>query len=252
MNTKTFFVSVVLTIIFSISCGANVKYTKQVNLTIPAGQAKSFTAQTHNGEINIKGSQTTDCKLIATIITKADTEEIAKKIAEEVKISLLTDGNGLTVKIEKPEMPKDAQLSVNLDANLSAAINLSLVAHNGNVAVADISGSTDALTHNGNIDYKGSLANLKMGTHNGNVNIKCIEQSANKCEISAETHNGNIEFAAPENFSASVDASTHNGSIRTSLLVAVDGKMGKNLKGTIGGGRDKLFLKTHNGSIKIK
>jgi DUF4097 and DUF4098 domain-containing protein YvlB len=241
-----------LTIIFALNCGADVKYTKQVNLTIPAGKAQSFAAQTQNGWINVKGGRTTDCNLAAAIIVKADTEEIAKKIAEEVKISLLSDGNGVTVKIEKPKMPKDVQLNINLDANLPGAMNLSLVTHNGNVTVADVSGNTNASTHNGNVDYKGSLADLKMGTHNGNINIKCIEQSANKCEIIAETHNGNIDFAAPEDFSAAVDASTRNGSIRTKLLVSVDGKIGKDLKGTIGDGRDKLFLRTHNGSIKIK
>ena len=238
--------------VFATGCIADVKYTKQVNVKVPAGQAVNFAAETHNGNITITGCQTTDCNLTAVITVKADPEETAKKIAEEIKISLLTEGNSINVKIEKPDIPTRVQVNIDLNANLPAGMNLSLTSHNGNIVTADTSAGVKASTHNGNIDHKGASADLKFESHNGNIDIHCIGQSAKPCEINAQTHNGNIDFTAPENFSASVDASTHNGSVHSNLPVTVIGKIDKTLKGTIGDGRDKLHLQTHNGSIEIK
>jgi len=50
-----------------------------------------------------------------------------------------------------------------------------------------------------------------------------------------------------------VDASTHNGSINTDLPITVTGKVSKSkLTGTIGNGDGKLYLETHNGSIRLR
>lgn len=254
MNRKILIILLMPVLIFISGCIAiaKVKYTRQVNVTVPAGKAESFKAETHNGDITIKGSQTTDCSLTAIITAKADTQEAAQKIAEQVKIELVPEGNSINVRIEKSGISKFAQISVDLDANLPAGMNLSLKSHNGKISSSNIIGTIMAVTHNGKIEYTGVLADLKFETHNGSADITCTGQSAKPCNISTETHNGNIDFTAPENFSAAIDASTHNGSIQTSLPVAVSGKIGKNLKGTLGDGRDKLYLKTHNGSIKIK
>jgi DUF4097 and DUF4098 domain-containing protein YvlB len=254
MGRKVFIINCMLAIAFIAGCDwiPIIKYTRHANLTIPAGKASSFTAKTHNGKIIIKGSETTDCNLTAAIIVRAFTEESAKKIAEQVKISLLPEGNSINVKIEKPEDSIFDQISVNLEASLPAGMSMALESHNGNIIITDTSAGAKVSTHNGNIDYKGISADLKFDTHNGNIDIQCKGQSAKPCEITAKTHNGNIEFDAPEKFSASVDASTHNGLIHSNLPIAVTGKTNKTLRGTIGDGRDKLFLKTHNGLIKIK
>jgi DUF4097 and DUF4098 domain-containing protein YvlB len=62
-----------------------------------------------------------------------------------------------------------------------------------------------------------------------------------------------VELTTPKNFSGEVEASTHNGSIKTELPITVKGKVSKKrLTGTIGTGQGKLYLETHNGSIKIK
>jgi DUF4097 and DUF4098 domain-containing protein YvlB len=254
MGKKVFIISCVLAMAFISGCCwiPIVKYTKQVNLTIPAGKASSFTAKTHNCKIAIKGSETTDCNLTAEIIVRACTEESARKIAEQVKITLVPEGNSINVKIEKPENSIFGQIDVNLDVNLPAGMSLDLASHNGSIIITGTSADAKVSTHNGNIDYKGMSADLKFDTHNGNIDIQCKGQSAKPCGITAETHNGNIDFAAPEKFSALVDASTHNGFIHSNLPITAAGKINKTLKGTIGDGRDKLFLKTHNGLINIK
>ena len=254
MDRKVFIINCVLAIAFIAGCGwiPKAQYKKQVNLTVPAGQGQNFAAETHNGNITIKGSKTADCNLTAAITVKADTEENAKKIAEQVKVNLASEANNINVRIEKPEIPKDVQINVSLDAILPAGMNLSLETHNGEISSSGTIGQIEASSHNGNITATGALADLKFETHNGNVTVNCTEQSSKPCNISIETHNGDIGFTPPENFSAAVDGSTHNGSIHTNLPLTITGENHNIINGVVGGGRDKLHLKTHNGSIKIK
>jgi DUF4097 and DUF4098 domain-containing protein YvlB len=252
MSRKIFITCAALVIFFPFICAAKVEYKKQVNLTVPTGQAKSFNAATHNGNIDITAGKTADCNLIATITVKANSQDAAEKIADDVQISMIAENNNIIVKIEKPKVSNDVQISVDINANMPAAIKTFLESHNGNIDISGMFGGADGTTHNGNIDYSGAAADLKFQTHNGSVDVQCAGQSSVPCQISAQTHNGNIKFTAPENFSAVVSASTHNGSIKTSLPITVVGEVDKELNGTIGSGRDKLFLTTHNGSIKIK
>ncbi|MFC1794513.1 DUF4097 family beta strand repeat-containing protein, partial [Planctomycetota bacterium] len=62
---------------------------------------------------------------------------------------------------------------------------------------------------------------------------------------------GSIEFNAPAQLSAHIDASTNVGSVNTARPITVVGKVGKSVKGTIGAGDGKVRLKTNVGSIKI-
>lgn len=270
MSKKTLFISCLPVFIFMSGCIPKERYTRQVNLAIPVDQAESFTAKTHNGNITINGSQTTDCSLTAKITGAADTEENAKKVAEAVNINLVPDANGIKVNIEKPEPLEWSYVIVDMDVNLPAGMNLALESHNGTVRsngvtgiikarthngkvkVTGATGPADLSTHNGQINYTGVLANLSFETHNGNIEIQCAGLSESPCQIIARTHNGNIEFIAPENFSAAIMISTHHGLVHSDLPITVTEKTKERLEGTIGDGRDKLILKTHNGLITIK
>jgi len=93
----------------------------------------------------------------------------------------------------------------------------------------------------------------QLKTHKGNVKARYAETSPAVCSICIVTYNGGIELASPQNLSAAVQASTHNGSIRTELPLTVVGNVSKrSISGTIGAGQGKVHLETHNGSITIK
>jgi DUF4097 and DUF4098 domain-containing protein YvlB len=92
-----------------------------------------------------------------------------------------------------------------------------------------------------------------LKTHNGDVEASYSEGAPSVCEVSIVTYNGGIVFDAPPDFSARVEASTHNGSVHTDLPITVVGKVSRNqLTGTVGTGQGKLRLETHNGSIRIR
>ena len=248
------------------SRAGQVKYERTVQLSAALSPGSTLAAKTHNGSIAIDGARVADCNLTATISTRAATAEEARRLAENTKIRLQRFGNKLTVKIDKPWLWTN-QVSVSLDAKVPHQTNLELLTHNGTVGIADIggrinvttyngdvtseklSGTTKVETHNGSITCKDISGDARLITHNGGVRMYCSEAARSDCEISIVTHNGGIEFAAPSDFSAKLDASASNGSVSTDLPVSVSRSR---LKGDIGAGQGKLRLESHNGSIRIQ
>jgi len=93
---------------------------------------------------------------------------------------------------------------------------------------------------------------LNCRASDGSVFVRYAKAVPNILDVAISTSDGNISFTGPEGLSAIVDASTNDGSINTELPITVTGKIGKTLKGTIGKGEGKLYLKTGDGSITIK
>jgi DUF4097 and DUF4098 domain-containing protein YvlB len=219
----------------------------------------------------MNGADVADCNLTVTIVARAGTEEDAEELAGKIKVALVRSGNRLTARIERPTRLINKSVSVSLDGNVPNRTDLKLTTHNGAVAVADITGRVNATTHNGKVTtekvsgtavlktHNGSVTcreisgDAQLRTHNGSVKAFYSEAAPSVCDISIATYNGSIDFAAPPDLSARVDASTHNGSINTDLPITVSGKVSKSrLSGTVGTGQGKLHLETHNGSIRIR
>jgi len=87
------------------------------------------------------------------------------------------------------------------------------------------------------------------------------ETASPVCSVSVITYNGNIALTAPPNFSATVEVSTHNGSIQTDIPITTVGQVSKRkLTGKIGTGEGRdpasressLHLETYNGSVRIR
>jgi tRNA threonylcarbamoyladenosine modification (KEOPS) complex Pcc1 subunit len=253
------------------SCAMTAKYERQVTLSEPMQAGEDFFAQTHNGSITVKGADVSDCNIIAAIIAHAVTDEKAKELAEKTQVRLERQGNKLVVKIDSPSPLFNASVSVSLDVTVPKSTNPELITHNGPIEIRNIIGKIDAITHNGQVvaeevsgttkmeTHNGSITcndlagNANLKTHNGQVHVHYSPAAATLCEISLFTQNGGIEFVAPTNFSAAIQASTHNGSIKTNLPIKVIGELSKSkIQGTIGSGEGKLHLETYNGSITIR
>ena len=166
---------------------------------------------------------------------------------------------------------RSQSVAVSLDVQVPDHTSLELITHNGSVEITNITGQVDGTTHNGRVaaarvsgtatlqTHNGSIrckeisGDTQLKTHNGSVKVYYAEGAPPICNVSLITHNGGIDFTAPPDFSAAVEASTHNGSIKTDLPITITGEVSKRkLKGTIGTGQGKLRLQTHNGSIRIR
>jgi len=124
----------------------------------------------------------------------------------------------------------------------------------GQIRASDIRGQNLELrTSDGSIRCNAlTTGRLIAHTSDGSIDIECTPETPSDIDASLTTSDGSITFAAPPNLSARIDASTSDGSIRTSLPIAVEGKIGKSLHGTVGSGQGTVTLKTRDGSITIK
>lgn len=260
-----------LSILFEAGCVPLVKYERVVQLSEPMGQVREFEAETHNGSITINGAAVNMCDVTATITGAAESEEEAKKIADQTQVRLKRVGEKLITRIDKPILIGNRYVGVAYDVTISQQVNLDLITHNGSVEITDTTGKVAAITHNGAVathnvtgDHRLTTHNgriechnisgdVKLETHNGSVDVVYANDAPSPGKVDVVTHNGGIDFTSPPNFSAKVDVSTHNGSIHTSLpITIVDEVSKKEIRGTIGSGQGRLHLETHNGSIRIK
>ena len=247
------------------------KYTRVVEVSAPLAAGGCFTAKTHNGSIMVAGADVAECRVTATIVARAGSEERAKKLTEQTTVRLEADGNKLKTRIDTPRTSMNQSVSVSLDATVPNQSSLELSTHNGAVKIVDIEGKVSATTlnggitassvhggsrlrtSNGSITCKEASGDMQLRSHNGNICAAYAESASPVCDVSIVTHNGGIDFTGPPDFSAAVEVSTHNGSIRTDLPITVLGRVSRRkLMGTIGTGEGELNLETHNGSIKIR
>jgi hypothetical protein len=267
-----------------------VKYERQVELTAPLAPGSSLSARTNDGSIRIEGVPTEACRLTATIVARATTEERAQELAEQIEVSLEPSAEGLAVVIEKPETIRNARYGVSLEGTVPTRTSLALVTSDGSVHLANIEGTVDAKTSDGSIRAEGikgdtklktsdgsitvatarsesldlhtsdggircddiCVARLNCRTSDGSIHIECAADTPKAMQATVTTSDGSITFATPPGLSALIDASVSDGSIHTSLPITVEGKVGKSLVGTVGAGEGKITLRTHDGSITIR
>jgi hypothetical protein len=254
--------------------GCNVppaKYTRVVEVSAPLAAGGSFAAKTHNGSITVAGADVVECRVTATIVARAGSEEQAKKLTEQTRIRLERDKNKLKARIDKPRTRMNESVSVSLDVTVPGQTDAVLITHNGKVRIRDLRGRIDAKTHNGKVRASAVVGTTKLRTHNGsvaceevsgdiqlrsyngNVWAKYSQSAPPVCDVSIVTHNGRVEFTGPPHYSARVEVSVHNGTISTELPITLSGKLSRRrLQGTIGTGEGRLHVETYNGSVTMK
>jgi hypothetical protein len=97
-----------------------------------------------------------------------------------------------------------------------------------------------------------AAARAEYHTSDGSIHIEYAPDAPKAIQATATTSSGGITFVAPPELSAVVEAITSDGSIHTDLPITVQGRVGKTMTGTIGGGEGRVYLKTGDGSITIR
>lgn len=292
------------------------RYERTVELSRPIPDGTLISGRSNDGWITITGGDVTDCSVTATIIAKADSDEKARRIAEETKVKLEKFGSKLTVKLEKPVLWTNESVDIQFAAIVPKNCNLEVSTDDGAITTENINGDVEVKTDDGKVDLsqingdvrvrsgdgsitvkdinvKGDLkadngwvdiqaddggitlskvvANVKVRSDDGSIRAEDIigdvniqtddgritviysEQAGSVYNVSMITDDGYVDFTAPRNFSANVEVITDDGSIDTGLPIQVVGKLGKNgIKGVIGAGEGRLYIKTNDGSVKIR
>lgn len=247
------------------------RYERTVQLSRPISGGTLFSAKSNDGRINVTGGDVAECSVTATIIARADSDEKAGRIAEEAKVKLEKFGSKLTVKLEKPVLWTNESVDIQIEAMVPKNCNVELVTDDGNITTENINGNIEVKTDDGEVNLSRIVGNIKVRSNDGSTRVEDFtgdvniqgddgritviysEDADGVYNVSMVTNDGAIDFTAPANFSANVEVITDDGSIDTGLPIKVVGKLGKNgIKGTIGTGEGRLYIKTDDGSVRIR
>ncbi|MBW7991234.1 MAG: DUF4097 domain-containing protein [Planctomycetes bacterium] len=228
------------------------EYEKTNKLDAPLAPRSTLALENEVGSITIDGQDVTNCDVTATITVKAPTEEEAKELAEQIKIELEQDGDALTVKITKPRKKRRRSISISFNITVPKQTALQISSDVGEIRISNITENIKAQTDVGKISCKEISGDIDLKVDVGKVNVVYSKTAPAACNVNIKTDVGSIDITIPPECSAAVQANTDVGSITTDMPLTIKGKVGKNLRGTIGAGEGKLYLRTDVGSIRIR
>ncbi len=133
--------------------------------------------------------------------------------------------------------------------------SIKLHSGSGGINATDVSVKTANIsTSYGHISCRQMMMeDLTAKSGSGGIDIVCSDSTPSEIKAEIVTSYGGIDFVAPPDFSGEVELGTSYGSVRTDLPITIIGEVSKKkLKGTIGSGNGRLYLKTSSGSIQLK
>lgn len=141
----------------------------------------------------------------------------------------------------------------NSDVNLQRAGWIDIQTDDGSVTMSRVVGNIKVRSNDGSTKVQEVTGDVNIQSDDGRITVVYAEDAGGVCNVSLVTDDAAVDFTAPANFSASAEIITDDGSINTDLPIKVTGKLGKSgIKGTIGTGEGRLYIKTNDGSIKIR
>lgn len=252
-------------------CVPLTKYERTVHLSEPMAAGSLLSAKSHDGWIKVTGSDITDCNVTAIIIARAGSDIKAKNIAEQTELKLERLGRRLTIKVVKPLLLLNQSVDVKLNIKVPTNCDLELVTKDGDITVENVKGMIDVKTsdgtiilsqvgeeikarsYDGSIRIQGNIGDVGVKTFDGKITVEYSKDAGGVCDVSLITNDGTVDFKAPANFSANAEISTNDGSIQSALPIEVTGKLEKKrIKGMIGTGEGKLYIRSRDGAIRIK
>ena len=233
------------------SNGDNVTFKELREITAPAGGTITVDGR-QNGGISIRGENRSDVLIRACVQTWGKSDDAAKSIAGDIKIS--TSGT-----IQAENSSGDKGWSVSYEISVPRSSNVDLTAHNGGLSVKGVDGSINFETMNGGVNLDGVAGTVKGRTINGGINVRLVGSTWKGTGLDVQTTNGGVNINVPENFAAHVEAGTTNGGFNSNIVGLQPEKSDDNryyprktrVNTDLNGGGPLVRIITTNGGVRI-
>ena len=239
------------------------KYERTIQQQAPIIPGSKLYVETSSGSITITGGDVTECSVIAEICGRAPTEEEAQILAEQVTIELVTVGDTLTVKADKPPSRNNRSISISYDIAIPKQTNIECSSSYGSIEIANIKGQTSGKTSSGSIEAKNIEGPVNLDTSYGSV--KCrnitgdnITVKSSSGSITAEIIKGSTQLTTSYGSITCTDISdgdlklkTSSGKIRLSNASFSDCDAHTSYGSIVSGQLNGKLIKLHSGSGSI-
>lgn len=241
-------------VIALLSISVKAEIVDEIEKTFDVSENASFRLDNVNGSVSISAWDKSIIKV--TAIITADSQDDRDNIVIDMQhssdnVSIETrykerfswgrNSEGNSSKVEYSIIvPKNSTLS-----------EVDLV--NGSLSIKNVQGEVNASSVNGSIKASGLASNSELTTVNGSIKVSYSELAEDLDRIELETVNGSIKLSVPKTLSASVNAETTHGSIKTDFGLVAEKSLlnGSYLSGNIGRGDIRITMKSVNGSVKL-
>jgi hypothetical protein len=225
---------------------------RTVELAAAVGDAKVLNVVTEVGTIKLEPSDANDVHVTADVKIKAETDEEAAALLDEVRVTAEPSHETLVVQAVRPGHLGRNQLTVNLTVKAPAYLRLVCRTNVGDVQMDGFPGPVEARANVGKITCTGLRDRSDLHSNVGDVRAAYASDAPAAIELTASTDVGDVRFTGPKEISAKLNASSNVGSIHTSQPLTVTGMVGKSVNASLGDGKGKIDLHTNVGSIHIE
>ncbi|MGE3174723.1 MAG: DUF4097 family beta strand repeat-containing protein [Planctomycetota bacterium] len=242
--------------------GPQFQAERQRELRESAAGVSTLVCTTHNGAIEVLGTDALDIAVRVRMTAWGHTQDEAEAAANQLEVAVERgqDGALRLSGIEPADLGFDRSASFDFTVELPAALALQLRTHNGAIRVQGGRGALHAVSHNGRLEVRTAAPTLELESHNGRIEVTL--DGAGPVDGSVRSHNGRVEVAMGDR-SARVAASTHNGRISidrgpADAEVTSDPDQsygdptGNAVAVTIGDAGGRLDIGTHNGRVTVR
>lgn len=253
MKKITLLLSAAFIFILLISgCGLREKYERQTEMPLPIKAGQKLIVKAEVGSVKISDSNRQG-SLNAKITGRGYTIESAKKVAEDINITIEENSDKVIIKINKPSEYKSNWFTVDLNIHAPQDINIDCKTDVGSVTVSNIKGDIASVCDVGSITCEKVVGKTTLKTNVGDIRLIYADDANAVINADLSVNVGSIRFKGPKNIDAKFDAKTDVGSINSSLPLTIKGDFtSKKISGTIGQGQGNVVLKTDVGSIRIE
>jgi len=218
--------------------------------TLPSGGVITVDGKT-NGGVSIKGWERNEVLVRAKIETRAPTQAEADSLAQQVRIETAA----LNIRAEGPDSRNDYQWYVSYEILVPNRSDLNLKAHNGGIAVSDVSGRIEFSTTNGGVSLTRVGGAVSGSTTNGGVHVVLSGARWEGESLNVKTTNGGVNLVLPDNYSAHLETGTTNGNINSDFPLNVPrnerGRIPNDISVDIGSGGPTIRAITTNGGVHL-
>ena len=221
-----------------------------------------------NGYVDVRSGRGETMNIDIEERIKAHSEDEAEELADEIDVVARRRGSEIIVEIDYGDSYHlRNRFACNLEIDLPARVDLEVETTNGKIVIAEMEGYVRAETTNGSVELDACRGDAELGTTNGRVRVGevggdleawttnggiSIDGAAGN--VRASTTNGAIDCRLDLDDGFTLTAGTTNGRISDSLPSGFDAEYNRrrtHLEGSFGDGRNRIQLRTTNGSISI-
>lgn len=200
-----------------------------------------------NGGVEVTGWSRSNVQIRARVWANAHSEDRAQELEQAVRIRV---SNG-RISADGPDTRRRESWGVSYQIMVPRAMDLDLETLNGGVTVTDVSGDIEFDAMNGGVHLVRVGGDVRGHTTNGGLTVELTGDHWQGAGLDAQTTNGGVKMTIPANYSAELVTGTVNGGIDIDFPVTVRGRIGRQLRTTLGKGGATIRATTTNGGIHI-